>query len=120
MTTISLRRSTPEVKDLLSRTYPDYRGLKISLRSAEAYHLGNYWDGGTRNYVVALDLATMAVAPPVSDSTNPFTDTAHATVAIPDGVAFVEHTIFCGKDLGIRIYVNKATFPKMLEFEEAK
>jgi len=114
MTSIKLSRQHPDVAKLIAKTYPDYKGRKVELREANDYHFQNYWDGGTRYYVEAMDLATGQVNPPIGTTTNPFNRESHATFNIPDGIALVEHIYFCGKDCGIRVNVNSNTYPKLL------
>ena len=107
-----LSTAHPDVKRLIAATYPDYRGRKVQISMQDTYHMEDYWAGGSRTYVKALDLATFKVSG--HTATNPFEYATHAEFDIPDGVAMVEHIIFCGKDLGIRIVVNTNTYPKML------
>lgn len=109
---IALSKTTPEVKALLKATYPDYRGRTIKLEVQDTYYMHDYWTGGSRTYVKAFDLGTGKIAGHNAD--NPFERQAHASFPIPDGVAMVEHVIFCGKDCGIRVIVNTATAPKAL------
>lgn len=109
-----LRRSDPRVRDLIARTFPDYTGRRIALRETNRLGLADFWDGGSRTYAVALDLATMRVSAPNAAVHNPMNRGAHTTIEIPDGVAIVERTIYCGQDLGITINVNSATFPRAL------
>jgi hypothetical protein len=59
-------------------------------------------------------LASGAVAVPTFVTTNPMRGPAHSAIEIPEGVAIVEHSIFQGKDAGIRIYVNPANMGKFL------
>lgn len=109
-----LRRSHPEVKALLALTYPEYTGRSIVLAQQDRYHMADYWDGGSRTYVTAVDLATMRTHAPASFAHTPFAKGAHGSFDIPDGVAMVEHVIYCGRDLGIRVVVNANTFPLAL------
>lgn len=37
------------------------------------------------------------------------------TVPVPVGVIIVQHTQYCGKDLGLTFYVNSENAPKWLE-----
>lgn len=113
-----LRTSDHRVKELIQRTYPEYRGRKVKIVQRDTYHMSDYWSGGSRTYVVAVNLANMQVEHHKGVSSNPFNDSAHDSFSIPDGVAMVEHVIFCGKDLGIRINVNANTYPKMLPSHE--
>lgn len=109
MERVPLSRSTPAVKRLLAATFPEYRGRKIRLAFSTSVRLENYWDGGTRSYWKAVDLASGETAPPAAATNNPLNRLAHVDVPIPAGVALVEHVIFCGKDCGIVVHVAPGT-----------
>jgi len=112
---IKLSRAHPDVKRLLAATYPEYKGRTINLKERNTYRPAAYWSGGTRYEFVILRLADYAAVNLTHSYDNPFEDKAHESYSIPDGCAVVETGFFCGKPLGIRIYVNSNTFPKALE-----
>jgi hypothetical protein len=97
---------------LAKRAFPEWKGRKISAEFAASYPMEDYWEGGSRSYVKAINLVTGACTSPSPAARNPFNALAHARVEIPLGVILVEHSIFCGKDSGIRIYFPA---PKALE-----
>ncbi len=106
-----------EVEPVLRITYPEYRGRKFSLERKEKYHLQNYWDGGSRNYVVAVMCREGKLVSTSADYFNPITDSrAHGSFEIPRNVVLVEHCIFCGKDLGITLIFHPESelLPKFL------
>jgi hypothetical protein len=90
--------------------YPEYKGRKIRVESAEAYNLRDFWEGGTRNFAVAYNLITGETRQPTEDAQSPFSYIGQDSkrIPIPGGFAIVEHAIYCGKDIGITIYVNPA------------
>lgn len=106
-----LRRSdVRDVRDLLAATFPEYPGRRITLVVENApltHYLRNYWDGGSRTYYRAVDLATGRVVDAAWCTSNPLRSEAHGGFTLPRGVALVEHTIFCGRDLGITISVRR-------------
>jgi hypothetical protein len=59
-----------------------------------------------RHHVVAYELATGHTAETLGEAQIPMSDLAHAVVAVPRGVALVEHAIFCGRDSGVTIVVH--------------
>jgi len=63
----------------------------------------NYWDGGTKYYAVAVNLRTGEISHPSKLTTNPFQPAAQAEIGIPKDFGILEHCIFCGKSLGIRL-----------------
>lgn len=101
---------TPEtlayIKRLAKTCYPSYAGRKFGLSFAKSYRMQNYWDGGTRYYAIAVNLATGATSAAGWDTTNPWKQSAHAEFPIPEGFAILEHVYFCGKDMGIRLVVS--------------
>ena len=99
-------RVNPHVARILAATFPDYSGRRIELRLwTGPRRLENYWSGGTRSYWTMIDVAGRSGRP---TNDNPFHDDAHAEFDLPAGWLAVEHCIFCGKDLGIRIYARAA------------
>ena len=91
---------------IISATYPNYRGQKAQITTGETYTPQGYWSGGSKTYAVAYNLETGAVSPLSRATENPMNGAAHVTVEIPAGAAIVEHVLFQGKDLGIRIIVH--------------
>lgn len=81
------------------------RGRKFRIVERRSYTMENYWDGGTREYAVALDLATGETREPSTLTTNPMRSQAHAEFEIPQGIGILVHGIYCGKDCGITLYV---------------
>jgi hypothetical protein len=96
------------VRAIAKRCYPEYKGRKIRVVESKDYTMRDYWDGGSRDYAKAYELKTGFIAEPKAAVHTPWHGAANATFDIPPGVAIVEHTIFCGKDAGITIYVTPA------------
>jgi hypothetical protein len=84
------------------------RSRKFRVVEQKTYSLRNYWDGGSREYAVALDLATGRWKMPSELTANPFEAQAHATIEIPQGIGILTHQIFCGQDVGIVLYISPA------------
>lgn len=109
-----------DVKELVAKTYPDYTGRKFRLEIQSSYLMENYWDGGSRHYVVAVTLDGDVQE---AQRFNPMNDQrAHAEFKLPDDIMLVEHTIFCGRDCGLSFIVspNSKFLPKMLPVEATK
>lgn len=98
----------PKVADVCRAAYPDYKGLKCKVVFTDKpVDMASYWDGGTRTYYKVLRLADCKVLEvpaqhPVFDKTLKGAD----RFEIPPGFVVVAHVIFCGKDLGLRIYAR--------------
>jgi len=116
MKEIKLRKK--DIKPILEVTYPDYRGRKFSLTFQEHYYMSDYWYGGSRTYVKALKLENgqIKISSPEAEAQNPYNSKAHTAFDIPKNVALVEHTYFCGQDIGINIIVHpdSSLLPKLL------
>lgn len=96
-----------DVGSLVKLTFPDYRGRKFYLDRRETHHFQNYWDGGSRQYVCAFAVINGHLVVREAANFNPITDSrAHGSFEIPRNVILVEHSIFCGKDLGITLIVH--------------
>jgi hypothetical protein len=100
------KQITQLVKKLAKVVYPEYNGRKFSAEIQSRYYPSDYWDGGSRNYMVAVDLKTGKIMEPSADAKNPYNNLAHKEFNIPPGVGILEHSYFCGKDMGIRLYVS--------------
>lgn len=91
------------IRRLARLAFPSYRGRKFRLDFSSSYQMQNYWDGGTRYFAMAVNLRTNEISHPSKVTTNPFQKEAHAEVGIPKDFGILEHCIFCGKSLGIRL-----------------
>lgn len=98
-----------------------YSGRKWQIRVSESVDVNNtQWSGGTRNSYVIVKLEdgqSMHVRDP-----RPWPESMSdvGRVAIPVGCAVLEHAIFCGKDLGVRIFLRPENATKMLPASDAE
>ncbi len=92
-----------EIVKLARAAFPEYKGRTIRATTSATYTMSDYWDGGSRSYVKAVELATGRMVDPSSLAQNPMNGAAHATVRIPAGVALIDHSFFCGRDCGLRV-----------------
>ena len=102
-----------EVERFIRRAFPGAKSrktVKVSVRSS--YSVSDYWDGGSRDYSMFVNLRTGEVRHPSSvpqltekKCGNPFGQPM-GDVALSEGFAIVEECIFRGKSLGFRIYLG--------------
>lgn len=101
------RTKTLTPRDLAKFAFPEWRGRKISVADGNRVYVGGtFWDGGSRTEYVAVRLATgercdlprSARTPREMGGTAP-----DASVTVPEGVAVISHSVFCGKDAGCTI-----------------
>lgn len=107
---------SPEVLQIARAAFPDYNGSKFAICDFTGpMRLDSNWEGGSRDYYVVLDLATMRHAV-IPENGTPFSNGGkiERISELPLNWAVVEHTYFCGKDLGIRIYVRPENLAKWL------
>lgn len=108
--------SRKDVAQIVAATFPDYRGRKIKVGASADVTLHDLnWSGGTRSQYRTCTVAGQPTGS--ADRYNhmaPWEKAEGATLPIPAGFVCVEHTFFCGKDSGLRIYVNPADMPKMI------
>ena len=91
------------IKTLARAAFPEYKGRKIKTAQRASYTMSNFWDGGSRTFVKAVNLATGKMVDPSELTANPMNGAAHATFQIPAGIAIVEHSFFCGQDCGLTV-----------------
>jgi hypothetical protein len=88
-------------------SFPEYRGRMYKVRPHDGpMSVVSFWDGGSRNYFALVRLADMAKLPVPQNGTM-FDGGPLPDVSIPSGCVIVEHSIFCGKDMGLTFHVRK-------------
>jgi hypothetical protein len=95
-----------------------YRGNKFRVEVTESVHIPSHaglWDGGSRNTFRGVRLVDGAEVP-LSDNMSAPWDAKRQdfTAKLAPGIAVVEHSTFCGKDMGLRIYVHPSDAAPML------
>lgn len=117
MNTITVTpESAPEVVTVAKRAFPEYSGHKFNVQPFRGpMRLDSYWSGGSRNVYRIMPLL-------VSDRCKVFTvpeNSGHPLQnggkivelsELPEGFVVVEHTLFCGKDLGLTVHVSPVNF----------
>src|ERR1700761_3671700 len=93
---------TKEVKELLVKTFPEYRGRKFYLNAFSGpKELRSFWDEGSRTYYKFINLSTFQVHE--VHSNHPFFEANQPSTLkeLPVGVALVSYSIFMGKETGV-------------------
>ncbi len=115
MQTIHTDRRDPMVDRIVRAAFPSYAGRTVRIQASDTVNCASYWDGGSRDYFVAVDLATLRASDPApAQSAYDRPVRGLSSVTIPAGAAIVEHSIFCGKDVGIRIHVHPDSLAGLL------
>jgi hypothetical protein len=107
-----------DVEKIIRRAFPGAKSRRtVKIEQRNSYNVRDYWDGGSRNECRFLNLSTMEIINPASVQAlttgpgNPF-GLPNGDVELTPGFIVIENVIFCGKNLGYRIYVSDA---KLLE-----
>lgn len=99
------------LKQIVRIAFPGYRGRKIKAnlcRTGKKSTL-SYWDGGSRDEFVIVNLKTMtAQAIAGINPLNPPANWREPTV-IPEDCCIVEHSIFRGKDAGCTVHYAESS-----------
>lgn len=112
-----IKVSRRDIERLVTATFPEYKGRKFSIRPKEKIQLSDLnWSGGTRSEYKActLDGQWLGSTECYAQMWPGDNKAEGMIIPIPSGVCVIEHCIFCGKDLGIRIYVNPVDMTKLL------
>lgn len=112
-TVITARKA--EVADILKITFPDYKGrtFRVCYTTDVTFYDTN-WGGGSKNTYAAVQMTTGKVGRMVVPA--PWVNGIEGQrVQLPEDVVIVEHSVFCGKDMGIRFHVHESHAARFLE-----
>ena len=124
MEKIKLTRKDAEF--IINKSFPSYNGRKISIAMVEPgskHSMVSEWSGGSRtSYRILGESAQTVVSSEQYQNLHPVKQYAADPHWIAnDNQILVEHIIFCGKDLGLRIRAtpNCVMIPKNLLEQKA-
>jgi hypothetical protein len=111
----SIHLEPQQVPDVFKRAFPDYTGRTYRAQAVESVTLsGTYWDEGSKSEYVAVNISTGETRSPSPGAFGVFYAPESPRFDLPAGIAIVEHSICCGKDDGIRIYVRPENLAPLL------
>jgi hypothetical protein len=98
------------------RNAAGYSGSKWKVEARETISMtSGYWDGGSKTDYTGVNLETGQILPcNIDEPGNPFTNPGTPIVKLQPGFAILAHSIFCGKDSGITIYVHPENVQSLL------
>jgi hypothetical protein len=107
----------PSVVRLMKSAYPEYTGRKFRMEVCDhEFETHSYWDGGTRTtYTFVRADGKMMEVDSMSAPWEQYKENRKAKL-VP-GLACVEHTIFCGHDVGLTIMFHPDDMPKTIEYK---
>lgn len=94
-----------------------YTGTKFRAIVAESVTVPSHaglWDGGSRDTYELIDMATGESVPASDNVSAPWDPRKDRKIELRPGYCVRQHTIFCGKDLGLRFYVHPDNAAKLL------
>jgi hypothetical protein len=98
---------------IIEATFPDYNGKKITVEFTDKVTFCDMnWSGGTKNAykVLSVDGSVFSIPAPA-----PWVNVLEGkSVDMTRQVLVVQHSYFCGKDCGIRIYAHPSYMSEML------
>ena len=116
--TIHLTYTDPDAQSairLMRAAVPGYTGRTFKVRPQESVDVRSYWSGGSKDTFTFVHLASGQLSPQVPAQSAFNRPIAGADcVTLPEGVGCVEHSIFCGKDMGLTLIIPPGNAPRFL------
>lgn len=113
---VALEPGDQMARKLAHASFPEYTGRKFKVEvRPEGSHVDvtSYWDGGSRDYYVILNLVTMKSAP-VPQNGDAFTARKIAPVTLHENLCVVNHAIYMGKDMGLTFIISEKNAAQLL------
>lgn len=117
---MEIKKSDPRIRHFVRHFAGTRSRRPVRFSAQQSYHVSDYWDGGSRTNAVFVNAQTGEYLP---DSQvgfekqtmgNPFNQRI-GDVKLTPNVAVVENSIFCGKDMGIRVIMHPDTLKALQE-----
>jgi len=118
MQTIHLEPS--QVPAALRGAYDGHKFKAVVCESVEIPVTAGLWNGGSRDFYKAIDLATGQVGHGSFQDEAPWGNRQARQFKIDPGLVVVKHSISCGIDVGLTFYVHPANAAQLLPAPSAK
>lgn len=113
--TLDHRCMPPTFAKMFQAAFPSYRGHMFKLAFCETLDVRSYWSGGSRDEFTFLRVDNgKAFRMPPQSAFDPRALGAEA-VTITERMVCVEHSIFCGKDMGLTLHLPESVSAQVLE-----
>lgn len=110
-----------QVPHVLRNGYSGQKFKAVVTESVTVPHQAGIWDGGSRDTYSFVELATGRSIPSPCQQTAPWDSSRREfSMVLPEGVAMVEHSIFCGRDMGLTFYLRPENAQKLLPTPSAE
>ncbi len=103
----TFRVSAKDVRWLTQAAFPESKKRTANIEiTTKVYFNNTFWDGGSKNVYKAVKLESGEVASLIVGS-SPWNSVAEGTtVELTPGIAIVEQSYFCGKEMPLRIHLH--------------
>jgi hypothetical protein len=112
-----MRLDRKDVPRWMIAAFPNYKGKTFAVEVTEKVELcDDSWEGGSKTTYMGVNMVTYQAAPQPKEYGNPFTNPQGGvpTVSLLPNMAIVAHSIFCGKDMGLKAYIHPDNMTKLL------
>jgi len=95
------------VRSIIKAAFPAWKGRKLRLESAERCpkEIRSFWDEGSRDYFAFVRLHDMSTLQAGSNHPAFEPNRPSGLPFLPEGFALVRHSIFCGKEAGMTVWI---------------
>jgi hypothetical protein len=105
-----------DVPDVFRNVFPSYNGRKWKVQVRESVTMSDtQWAGGSRSEYRAVDLLSGESCAQSEGSKGKWFDPQSPTFTLAENQAIVEHSYYCGKDMGLTIYIHPDNARKLLK-----
>lgn len=108
-----MKTNDSTVKRIALAAFPNYRGRKFRVEPFHPMSLASYWSEGSRDYFTLIHLETLRQLP-IPQNGTPFDPGTIDASNLPENAVLACHSIFCGKDVGITLYLRPENMAKLL------
>ncbi len=113
--TRTIQVKAKDVRWLTSQAFPGYHGRKATIDASGRVTFHDlHWGGGSCNQYIAVRMSDGARADLEIGNAPWACPTEGARVEIPEGIAIIESSVFCGKPMPLRIYVHPSNVGRFL------
>ena len=96
-----------------------YKGTKVVVSDHLPMNLHSYWSGGSRDYFWFYRPTTQEVLSVPQNGTM-FDNRSYTPEGMPPDILLIQHSIFCGRDMGITIYGRSEAIQPLLPSGEVE
>lgn len=105
-----LKLTRKQAWPMVQHVFPDYNGRHFKAEFTPSITLYNtLWDGGSKNEYAAVNMAGVSHAMPTFSEHG-----IGQKVEVEAGTAIVMRMWFCGRDIGVTIYMNPTDAPRWI------